>query len=260
MLLIPAIDLKNGKCVRLRQGRMDDETLFADDPVEMAGKWADAGCNRLHLIDLNGAFEGKPVNAEVIHQICETYPDIPIQVGGGIRTKDTVTAYLDAGAQFVIIGTQAIRAPHFITDLCNEFHGHIIMGLDARNGLIAVQGWAQITSNHAIDIARKFENEGISAIIYTDIARDGMMQGVNIEAVKTLAEAVAIPVIASGGVSRYADIRELQSISDSGIEGVVIGRALYEGAIDLKTAQEIINQPQETLDPATEQEIIAPLP
>lgn len=260
MLLIPAIDLKDGKCVRLRQGRMDDETLFADNPVEMAGKWVDAGCSRLHLIDLNGAFEGKPVNADVIHRICETYPGIPIQVGGGIRTKDTVIAYLDAGVQFVIIGTQAIRAPHFITDLCNEFRGHIIMGLDAKDGLVAVQGWAQITRDRAIDIARKFENEGVSAIIYTDIARDGMMQGVNIKAVKTLAEAVSIPVIASGGVSRYADIRELQTISDSGIEGVVIGRALYEGAINLKTAQEIIDRPQEAIGPAAEQEIIVSSP
>ncbi len=260
MLLIPAIDLKDGKCVRLRQGRMDDETIFADDPVAMAGKWVDAGCNRLHLIDLNGAFEGKPVNADVINRICDAYPDIPIQVGGGIRTEDTVAAYLDAGAQFVIIGTQAIKAPRFIADLCNKFHDHIIIGLDAKNGRVAVEGWAEITGEQAIDVARKFEDAGISAIIYTDIARDGMMEGVNVEAVKALAEAVSIPVIASGGVSRYADIRALQAVSDSGIIGAVIGRAIYEGTIDLVTAQEIINQPQKAIDPATEQEAIMPSP
>ncbi len=239
MLLIPAIDLKDGKCVRLRQGRMSDETIFADDPVEMASRWIDAGCSRLHLIDLNGAFEGKPVNADVINRICRACPDIPVQVGGGIRTQDTVASYLDAGAQFVIIGTQAIKAPHFVTDMCKQFRGHIMVGLDAKNGLIAVEGWAEMTGSRAIDVAQKFESEGISAIIYTDITRDGMMKGVNIEATRTLAEAISIPVIASGGVSQYEDIHQLQAISDCGIMGAIIGRAIYEGTIDLATAQKI---------------------
>lgn len=240
MLLIPAIDLKDGKCVRLRQGRMNDETVFADDPVEVAGKWVDAGCKRLHLIDLNGAFEGKPVNADVIHCICETYPDIPIQVGGGIRHEDTVATYLDVGVSFVIIGTQAIKAPHFITDMCNVFPGHIIVGLDAKDGLVAIEGWTEISSDQAVDIAQKFENDGVSAIVYTDIARDGMMKGVNIEATRKLAEAISIPVIASGGVAHYKDIRDLQAISDSGITGAIIGRAIYEGTIVLEEAQKIV--------------------
>lgn len=241
MLLIPAIDLKDGKCVRLRQGRMNDETIFADDPVEMAEKWVDAGCKRLHLIDLNGAFEGEPVNADVINRICEAFPDIPIQVGGGIRTEDTVAAYLDAGVSFVIIGTQAIKAPHFVTDMCNEFPGHIIVGLDAKDGLVAVEGWAEVSSDQATDVAKKFEDDGVSAIVYTDIARDGMMKGVNIEATQKLAEAISIPVIASGGVAHYKDIRELQAVSDSGIMGAIIGRAIYEGTIELSEAQKIVD-------------------
>ena len=242
MLLIPAIDLKDGRCVRLRQGRMNDETIFADDPVEMAGKWVDAGCKRLHLIDLNGAFAGEPVNADVINRICEAYPDVPIQVGGGIRNEDTVSTYLDAGVSFVIIGTQAIKAPHFVTDMCNEFPGHIIVGLDAKDGLVAVEGWAEVSSNQATDVARQFEDDGVSAIVYTDIARDGMMKGVNVEATRRLAEAISIPVIASGGVSHYKDIRELQEVSDSGIMGAIIGRAIYEGTIDLAEAQKIVDE------------------
>lgn len=241
MLLIPAIDLKDGKCVRLRQGRMNDETVFSDDPVDMAGKWIDAGCKRLHLIDLNGAFEGKPVNADVINRIAETYPDVPIQVGGGIRNEDTISTYLDAGVSYVIIGTQAVKAPHFVSDMCNEFSGHIIVGLDAKDGRVAVEGWEEISSHQAVDVARKFEDEGVDAIVYTDIARDGMMKGVNIEATRRLAEAISIPVIASGGVSQYKDIQDLQAVADSGIMGAIIGRALYEGAIDLDVAHRLVN-------------------
>lgn len=242
MLLIPAIDLKDGKCVRLRQGRMNDETVFSDDPVEMAGRWVNAGCKRLHLIDLNGAFEGAPVNADVIHRIAETYPDVPIQVGGGIRDEDTVATYLDAGVSYVIIGTQAIKAPHFVSDMCNEFPGHIIVGLDAKNGKVAIEGWEEVSSHEATDVAKKFEDEGVDAIVYTDIARDGMMKGVNIEATKCLAEAISIPVIASGGVSHYKDIRDLQAVSGSGIMGAIIGRAIYEGTIELAEAQKIVDE------------------
>jgi len=244
MLLIPAIDLKDGKCVRLRQGRMNDETVFSDDPVEMAGKWVNAGCRRLHLIDLNGAFEGAPVNADVINRIAEAYPDVPIQVGGGIRNEDTITTYLDAGVSYVIIGTQAIKAPHFVSDMCNEFPGHIIVGLDAKNGMVAVEGWEEVSSHEATDVAKKFEDDGVDAIVYTDIARDGMMKGVNVEATRKLAEAITIPVIASGGVSHYKDIRDLQAVADSGIMGVIIGRAIYEGTIDLIEAQKIVDEPK----------------
>ena len=181
MLLIPAIDLKEGKCVRLRQGRMDDETVFSDDPVAVAKKWADAGARRLHIVDLDGAFAGKPVNAEVIHQIAEECPDLPIQVGGGIRDEDTVQAYLDAGVQYVIIGTKAVSAPHFINDLCLEFPGHIIVGLDAKNGKVAIDGWSKLSHHDVIDMAKHFERDGVEAIIFTDIGRDGMMKGVNVE-------------------------------------------------------------------------------
>jgi len=241
MLLIPAIDLKNGHCVRLRQGRMEDETVFSDDPVTMAGKWVDAGAKRLHLIDLDGAFAGEPVNADVIHRICNAYPDIPVQVGGGIRNEDTVAAYLDAGVSYVIIGTQAIKAPHFVSDMCNEFPGHIIVGLDAKDGKVAVEGWAEVSSHDAIDIAKGFEEEGVDAIVYTDIARDGMMKGVNTEATARLARAISIPVIASGGVSSYKDIHNLHDVMDSGIMGAIIGRALYEGSIDLVEPQAIVD-------------------
>ncbi|MEE9423120.1 MAG: 1-(5-phosphoribosyl)-5-[(5-phosphoribosylamino)methylideneamino]imidazole-4-carboxamide isomerase [Gammaproteobacteria bacterium] len=241
MLLIPAIDLKDGKCVRLRQGRMDDETIFADDPLDMAKRWVDAGAQRLHLIDLNGAFAGKPVNADVIHRIAEAFPDVPLQVGGGIRDEDTVQLYLDAGVQYVIIGTKAVSAPHFINDLCLEFPGHIIVGLDAKNGKVAIDGWSKLSHHDVIDMAKHFERDGVEAIIYTDISRDGMMQGVNIESTVKLASEIHIPVIASGGISNLDDIRALKNVTDEGIIGAIIGRALYEGAIDLKEAQEIVN-------------------
>lgn len=241
MLLIPAIDLKDGKCVRLRQGRMEDETVFADDPLEMAKKWVDAGARRLHLVDLNGAFAGKPVNAEVIHRIAEAFPELPIQVGGGIRDEDTVQAYLDAGVQYVIIGTKAVSAPHFVNDLCLEFPGHIIVGLDAKDGKVAIDGWSKLSHHSVIDMAQRFEDDGVEAIVYTDIGRDGMMKGVNVEATAELANAISIPVIASGGVSSLDDVRALAAREDEGIMGAIIGRALYEGSIDLAEANRLVD-------------------
>ncbi len=241
MLLIPAIDLKDGKCVRLRQGRMDDATIFADDPLDMAKRWVDAGAKRLHLVDLNGAFAGKPVNADVIHRIVEAFPEVPIQVGGGIRDEDTVQLYLDAGVQYTIIGTKAVSAPHFINDLCMEFPGHIIVGLDAKDGKVAIDGWSKLSHHDVIDMAQHFERDGVESIIYTDISRDGMMQGVNVEATVKLASSITIPVIASGGISNLEDIRALQKVTEEGITGAIIGRALYEGTIDLGEAQAIVD-------------------
>ena len=239
MLLIPAIDLKDGKCVRLRQGRMEDSTVFSDDPVAMAGRWVEAGARRLHLVDLNGAFAGQPVNAQVIRRIAEAFPDVPIQVGGGIREEQTVETYLDAGVEFVIIGTQAVQDPHFVSDLCVGYAGHIIVGLDAKDGRVAVNGWSKLSRHNVIDLAQIFERYGVEAIVYTDISRDGMMQGVNVDATVRLAQAISIPVIASGGVSTLDDVRALCAVEKEGIMGAIIGRALYDGAIDLAAAQQI---------------------
>ncbi|MGB7931371.1 MAG: 1-(5-phosphoribosyl)-5-[(5-phosphoribosylamino)methylideneamino]imidazole-4-carboxamide isomerase [Gammaproteobacteria bacterium] len=242
MLVIPAIDLKDGKCVRLRQGRMDDETVFGDDPVEVAQRWVDAGARRLHMVDLNGAFAGKPVNAGVIKAVAEAFPDLPIQVGGGIRDEDTVAAYLEAGVQYTIIGTKAVSTPHFINDLCLEFPGHILVGLDAREGRIAIDGWSKLSHHSAIDMARRFEQDGVEAIVFTDIGRDGMMTGVNVDSTVRLAQAVTIPVIASGGITNMDDIRALCAVSDEGIMGAITGRALYEGALDLAVAQKLADE------------------
>ncbi|HMQ12851.1 MAG TPA: 1-(5-phosphoribosyl)-5-[(5-phosphoribosylamino)methylideneamino]imidazole-4-carboxamide isomerase [Candidatus Competibacter phosphatis] len=239
MLLIPAIDLKDGKCVRLRQGRMEDSTIFSDDPVAMAERWVRAGARRLHVVDLNGAFAGQPVNAQVIHRIAQTFPDLPIQVGGGIRDEQAIDAYLDAGVQFVIIGTKAVQEPHFINDLCLEYPGHIIVGLDAKDGRVAVNGWSKLSKHNVIDLAQVFERYGVEAIVYTDISRDGMMQGVNVDATVRLAQAIGIPVIASGGVSTLDDVRALCAVEQEGIMGAIIGRALYEGDIDLAAAQQL---------------------
>jgi len=242
MNLIPAIDLKQGQCVRLRQGRMEDSTVFSDEPVAMAGQWVSKGCKRLHLVDLDGAFEGKPVNAKVIEAISATYPDLPIQIGGGIRTIETARAYIEAGVSYVIIGTQAVKSPHFVTELCVEFPGKVIVGIDAKDGMVAVQGWAESSDQSAENLAKKFEDQGVSSIVYTDINRDGMMQGVNVEATSQLALAVNIPIIASGGVTDMNDIVRLNEAKHSGIEGVIIGRALYEGTISLEQAQHYIDQ------------------
>lgn len=242
MLLIPAIDLKGGKCVRLRQGRMDEETVFSDDPVAMAGRWVEAGARRLHLVDLDGAFAGKPANAEVVHAIAEAFPELPIQIGGGIRDEDTVQAYLDAGVQYVIIGTKAVSAPHFVNDLCLEFPGHVIVGLDAREGKVAIDGWSKLSRHDVIDMAQRFEDDGVAAIVYTDISRDGMMKGVNVEATVRLAQAVRIPVIASGGVTNIDDIRALCAVEEEGIMGAITGRAIYEGTLDFAEAQKLADE------------------
>jgi phosphoribosylformimino-5-aminoimidazole carboxamide ribotide isomerase len=242
MLLIPAIDLKDGKCVRLRQGRMDDETVFGDDPVAVAQRWVDAGARRLHMVDLNGAFEGKPVNAASIRAVAEAFPDLPIQVGGGIRDEETVQAYLDAGVQYTIIGTRAVSAPHFINDLCVEFPGHIIVGLDAKEGKVAIDGWSKLSHHSVIDMAQRFEQDGVEAIIYTDIGRDGMMSGVNIESTVELARAITIPVIASGGITSIEDVRALCAVTDEGISGAITGRAIYEGTLDLAQAQQLADE------------------
>ena len=241
MLLIPAIDLKDGKCVRLRQGRMEDETVFADDPLDMAQRWVEAGARRLHLVDLNGAFAGQPVNTQVVRRIADAFPDVPIQLGGGIRDEDTVQLYLDAGVQYVIIGTKAVSAPHFINDLCLEFPGHIIVGLDAKDGKVAIDGWSKLSNHDVIDMAQHFERDGVEAIVYTDISRDGMMQGVNVEATVKMASEMSTPVIASGGISSLDDSKALGAVAEEGIMGAIIGRALYEGSIDLAEAQKLVD-------------------
>ncbi|HBE93240.1 MAG TPA: 1-(5-phosphoribosyl)-5-((5-phosphoribosylamino)methylideneamino)imidazole-4-carboxamide isomerase [Gammaproteobacteria bacterium] len=242
MLLIPAIDLKDGKCVRLRQGRMEDETVFGDNPVEVAQRWVEAGARRLHMVDLNGAFEGKPVNASAVRAVAEAFPDLPIQVGGGIRDEETVQAYLDAGVQYVIIGTRAVSAPHFVNDLCVEFPGHIIVGLDAKDGKVAIEGWSKLSHHSVIDMAQRFEQDGVEAIVFTDIGRDGMMSGVNVDSTVALAQAIHIPVIASGGITDIDDIRSLCAVSDEGIMGAITGRAIYEGSLDLAAAQQLADE------------------
>lgn len=242
MLLIPAIDIKDGKCVRLRQGDMNDATIYGDDPVAMADRWVEAGARRLHLVDLDGALSGKPENAAVIHKIAETHPSIPIQVGGGIRDEDTIQAYLDAGVNFVIIGTRAVTTPHFVSDVCLEFPGHIIVGLDAKDGKLATEGWSKLSHHDAFDMARRFEDDGVAAIIFTDIGRDGMMNNVNVDSTVELCRHITIPVIASGGITNLDDIKALCAVADEGIEGAISGRAIYEGSLDFKEAQSLADE------------------
>ena len=237
MLIIPAIDLKDGACVRLRQGLMEDSTVFSNDPVAMAKNWVEQGCRRLHLVDLNGAFDGKPVNGDIVTAIAKAYPDLPVQIGGGIRSAETIEYYLDAGVNYVIIGTKAVKEPSFVTDMCKQFPGHIIVGLDAKDGLVATDGWAEVSNIQAADLAKRFEQDGVDSIIYTDIARDGMMQGVNVDATLAMAQASSIPVIASGGITNMDDIKALHAVSDKGICGAITGRAIYEGTLTMSEAQ-----------------------
>ncbi|BBA36541.1 1-(5-phosphoribosyl)-5-[(5-phosphoribosylamino)methylideneamino] imidazole-4-carboxamide isomerase [Methylocaldum marinum] len=242
MLLIPAIDLKDGKCVRLRQGRMEDDTVFSDDPVAMAGKWVSEGAKRLHLVDLDGAFAGVPRNAEVIHAIREVYPDVQIQVGGGIRDEETIQGYLNAGVDYVIVGTKAVSAPHFVREVAAEFPNHIIVGLDAKDGKVAIDGWSKLSHHDVIDLAQKFEDDGVEAIVYTDISRDGMMEGVNVEATARLARSIRIPVIASGGIRSIQDIHALGKVVGDGVVGAITGRAIYEGTLNFAEARKVAEE------------------
>jgi len=225
--------------VRLRQGRMDDETVFSDDPVRMAGRWVAAGARRLHLVDLNGAFAGEPVNGEVIRTIAAAYPDLPIQVGGGIRDEATIDSYLAAGVSYCIIGTQAVKEPRLVGRACKAFPGHILVGLDAKEGRVAIRGWAEITEHRVEALSRRFEGEGVTAIVYTDIGRDGMLTGPNVEATKSLAEAISIPVIASGGITHLGDVKALCAVAACGILGAITGRAIYEGTLDFAEGQRL---------------------
>ena len=243
MLIIPAIDLKDGQCVRLKQGEMDSATVFSSEPGVMARKWLDSGARRLHLVDLNGAFAGKPLNEPAIKAITDVVgDDIPVQLGGGIRDLETIERYLDDGITYVIIGSAAVKTPGFLHDACNAFPGHIIVGLDAKDGKVAVDGWSKVTGHDVIDLAKRFQDYGVESVIYTDIGRDGMMSGVNIEATVKLAQALHIPVIASGGVTNLDDVRNLCAVEGEGIEGVITGRAIYEGTLDFAAAQKLADE------------------
>jgi phosphoribosylformimino-5-aminoimidazole carboxamide ribotide isomerase len=238
MLLIPAIDLKDGHCVRLKQGDMDQATTFSEDPTAMARSWLAKGARRLHLVDLNGAFAGKPQNFAAVKAILKAVgDDIPVQLGGGNRDLDTIEKYIDGGLRYVIIGTAAVKNPGFLKDACTAFGGHIIVGLDAKDGKVATDGWSKLTGHEVVDLARKFEDWGVESIIYTDIGRDGMLTGINVDATVKLAQSLTIPVIASGGLAGMADIEKLCAVEDEGIEGVICGRAVYSGDLDFAKAQ-----------------------
>jgi phosphoribosylformimino-5-aminoimidazole carboxamide ribotide isomerase len=243
MLLIPAIDLKDGKCVRLEQGDMNTATTFGDDPAAMARRWLEAGARRLHLVDLNGAFAGKPVNEAAVKAIVRAVGDqIPVQMGGGLRDLDIIERYLDDGLSYVIIGTAAVKNPGFLKDACTAFGGHVIVGLDAKDGKVATDGWSKLTGHEVIDLAKKFEDYGVEGVVYTDIGRDGMLTGLNIEATVKLAQALTIPVFASGGLSGLADIERLCAVEQEGVQGVICGRALYNGALDFAVAQKRVDE------------------
>ena len=240
MLLIPAIDLKDGRCVRLEQGEMSTATVFSDNPGKTAEHWATQGARRIHVVDLNGAFAGKPRNASAVKAIIEAVdPEISIQVGGGIRDLDTIERYLDDGVAYVIIGTAAVKNPGFLHEACDAFPGHIMVGLDARDGKVATDGWSKLTGHDVVDLAKRFQDYGVEAVIHTDIGRDGMLQGVNIEATVKLAQALTIPVIASGGLTGLDDVRRLREVEAEGIAGAITGRAIYEGRLDFAAAQKL---------------------
>jgi phosphoribosylformimino-5-aminoimidazole carboxamide ribotide isomerase len=243
MLIIPAIDLKDGHCVRLRQGKMDDATVFSEEPAAMARHWVEQGARRLHLVDLNGAFAGRPRNEPAIRAIVEALGDgVPIQLGGGIRDLETVERYLDDGISYVIIGTAAVKTPGFLHEACNAFPGHIMVGLDAREGRVAVDGWSKVTGHDVIDLARRFQDYGVEAVIYTDIGRDGMLTGVNVQATVALARKLTIPVIASGGIQNLDDVKALCQVESEGVMGAITGRALYEGTLDFGKAQALADE------------------
>jgi len=239
MIFFPAIDLKDGQCVRLLRGEMDQATVFNDSPGAQAKAFVDEGCEWIHVVDLNGAFEGKPVNADAVDAIL-SQARVPLELGGGIRTMDTIEFWLDRGVRRVILGTIALRDPDFVIQACKHFPGHIAVGVDAKDGFVAVEGWAEVSDMPALDLAKKFEDVGVSAIIFTDIARDGLMQGPNIESTLDLARAISTPVIASGGVSSMRDLHQLKEKSDGVLEGVISGRAIYDGAINVREAVELL--------------------
>ena len=240
MLIIPAIDLKDGHCVRLQQGRMDSATVFSDDPGKAAAQWAAKGARRIHVVDLNGAVAGKPRNEAAVKAIIAAVDsDIPVQLGGGIRDLETIERYLDDGVSFVIIGTAAVKNPGFLHEACDAFPGHIIVGLDAKDGKVATDGWSKLTGHDVVDLAKRFQDYGVEAVIYTDIGRDGMMTGVNIEATRRLAQALVVPVIASGGLADMDDVRRLCEIEPEGVTGCVAGRAIYEGKLDFAEAVKV---------------------
>ncbi len=243
MLIIPAIDIKDGHCVRLRQGDMNDSTVFSEDPVGVAKHWQSEGARRLHLVDLNGAAAGKPKNEGVIHAILQALGNsLPVQLGGGIRDLDTIERYLDIGVSYIIIGTAAVKNPGFLQDACTAFSGHIIVALDARDGKVAVEGWSKMTGHDVVDLAKKFQDYGVEAIIYTDIGRDGMLTGVNIDATLKLARELSVPVIASGGLTGLEDVTALCKIEREGINAVITGRAIYQGTLDFKKAQAVADK------------------
>lgn len=240
MLIIPAIDLKDGKCVRLKQGDMSDATIFSEDPTATARHWMEQGARRLHLIDLNGAAAGKPRNESAIRAIAEAVGDkMPIQLGGGIRDLDTIEHYLDHGVSYVIIGTAAVKTPGFLHDACTAFGGHVLVALDAKDGKVAVDGWSKMTGHDVVDLAKKFEDYGVEAIIYTDIGRDGMLTGVNIEATVALARHLTVPVIASGGLTNLDDVKALCAVESEGISAAITGRAVYQGTLNFSEAQKM---------------------
>ncbi len=240
MLIIPAIDLKDGRCVRLEQGKMDKATVFSEDPAATAAAWAKSGARRLHVVDLNGAVAGKPRNEEAIKAILGAVdPDIPIQLGGGIRDLETIERYLDDGVSYVIIGTAAVKNPGFLHEACDAFPGHIIVGLDAKDGKVATDGWSKLTGHDVVDLAKRFQDYGVEAVIYTDIGRDGMLTGVNIEATVRLAQSLTVPVFASGGLNSLDDVRRLCAVEAEGIAGAIAGRAIYAGALDFAAAQKL---------------------